>query len=371
MPQDPMSEIESEAASFIVRNYYDPRGKRIRSDRYAASMSLLALLRLAKDGVFEDSILDEAANWLWKELEHSLSHWSGSVGDLSCLLLVLMEWHNLRGSPKDTSVIKTALELLRDFIWSGSERSFQRLEPTALAVMAMSRACQIGFASEKDLGRALERAESIIRKEQTFDGGWGFVSYRSNPASTGLALLALTALGKKKEDVPVRTGVKWLVANQREDGSWDATIEAFLGAQSQEISIPWLSTAYAIRALVHSGVPGVESHVISGVRHLISTQTRGGWSFLSGRPGGVTLRNTAEALLALADLAPAGFTTEKIVRHSLERRYGRYRMIAQTSAAVFGFVVAMLGSLGAFLPLVISISALAGSVAAFFLVRPR
>jgi len=365
-----LPEVEAEAASFIIRNYYDPRKRRIKAESLVASMSLLALVRLAKNGIFEDAGIDDAAAGLWKELERSVAHWNGVVGDLSSLLLALMEWHHERAPEKDASPLKSGLELLRDFIWTKTDRSFERLEPTGLAIMAMSGACQLGYASEKELGRAQERAENIIRKAQNLDGGWGFGSYESSPAPTSLALIALTASGRKREDSSVRTGTRWLLAHQAKDGSWNASIETFL-AQSEEVSVPWFSTPYAVRALAHSRVPGAEIGVVSGIRYLISTQSRGGWSSLPSG-GGTNLRNSAEALLAMVDLASTDFKLEKIMHYALEHKHSRYRMILQVAATLLGLAAAILGSYGGFgYAVILIITALAGSVAAVFSLRPR
>ena len=66
---------------------------------------------------------------------------------------------------------------------------------------------------------------------QNEDGGWGedLRSYRdpqwigrgvSTPSQTAWALLALLAAGERSSPA-VERGVRWLVANQRPDGTWD------------------------------------------------------------------------------------------------------------------------------------------------------
>ncbi|MGN6371607.1 MAG: squalene--hopene cyclase, partial [Solirubrobacteraceae bacterium] len=69
-----------------------------------------------------------------------------------------------------------------------------------------------------------------LREHQNDDGGWGedLRSYRdrswagrgnSTPSQTAWALLALHAAGERGE--VLQRGVRWLVDNQREDGSWN------------------------------------------------------------------------------------------------------------------------------------------------------
>jgi squalene-hopene/tetraprenyl-beta-curcumene cyclase len=76
----------------------------------------------------------------------------------------------------------------------------------------------------------VRRAVRWLEEHQNSDGGWGedLRSYRdpswigrgeSTPSQTGWALLALLAADERSE--AVEQGVRWLVANQRDDGGWD------------------------------------------------------------------------------------------------------------------------------------------------------
>lgn len=79
---------------------------------------------------------------------------------------------------------------------------------------------------------AVRRAVAWLERVQNDDGGWGedLRSYHdstkwsgsgdSTPSQTGWALMALLAAGQRESDA-VRRGIAWLVATQREDGSWD------------------------------------------------------------------------------------------------------------------------------------------------------
>jgi squalene-hopene/tetraprenyl-beta-curcumene cyclase len=78
--------------------------------------------------------------------------------------------------------------------------------------------------------RALRRAATWLEEIQNPDGGWGEDgrSYEdpawigrgpSTASQTAWALIALHAIGERTS--AVERGVKWLVENQREDGTWD------------------------------------------------------------------------------------------------------------------------------------------------------
>ncbi|MET9349032.1 squalene--hopene cyclase [Streptomyces termitum] len=78
---------------------------------------------------------------------------------------------------------------------------------------------------------AIRRAVAWLGTVQNEDGGWGedLRSYAdpawagrgtSTASQTAWALIALLAAGERESE-PVRRGVAWLAATQREDGSWD------------------------------------------------------------------------------------------------------------------------------------------------------
>ncbi|GAA1778468.1 squalene--hopene cyclase [Actinomadura chokoriensis] len=77
---------------------------------------------------------------------------------------------------------------------------------------------------------AIRRAVAWLEEHQNSDGGWGedLRSYEdpawigrggSTPSQTAWALLALLAAGERS--AAVDAGVRWLVENQRPDGTWD------------------------------------------------------------------------------------------------------------------------------------------------------
>ncbi|MFT4111530.1 MAG: squalene--hopene cyclase [Silvibacterium sp.] len=89
----------------------------------------------------------------------------------------------------------------------------------------------------------VQQAAEWIRSVQNADGGWGEScgSYDdpsargvgvSTPSQTAWAILGLLAAGDKRSD-SVAKGIKWILAHQQEDGSWDESLGE--GAQRQAI----------------------------------------------------------------------------------------------------------------------------------------
>jgi squalene-hopene/tetraprenyl-beta-curcumene cyclase len=80
----------------------------------------------------------------------------------------------------------------------------------------------------------IQQAAEWIRSVQNADGGWGEScgSYDdpiqrgigiSTPSQTGWAILGLLSAGDTRSD-SVAKGIKWLLAHQQSDGSWDESI---------------------------------------------------------------------------------------------------------------------------------------------------
>ena len=77
----------------------------------------------------------------------------------------------------------------------------------------------------------MRRAVAWLLDHQNEDGGWGedCRSYddpawigrgESTPSQTAWALIALHAAGEARSEAAAR-GVRWLISNQRPDGTWD------------------------------------------------------------------------------------------------------------------------------------------------------
>lgn len=112
-------------------------------------------------------------------------------------------------------------------------------------------AVSIGLAGAEGPGFAEKRARAIetIRAGQGGDGGWGpYVRSSPEPFDTALAILALAANSPGDADrARIRRGRAFLIAAQRDDGSWRETTRPAGGeSYAQRVS----TTAWAALALL-------------------------------------------------------------------------------------------------------------------------
>ena len=96
----------------------------------------------------------------------------------------------------------------------------------------------LAAAGESDREAHVLRAGEWLRSIQNADGGWGescesydrgaFVAAPSTPSQTAWALLGLLA-GGDRDSLSVRSGIEYLLATQRADGSWDEELATGTG----------------------------------------------------------------------------------------------------------------------------------------------
>jgi Squalene-hopene cyclase C-terminal domain len=69
--------------------------------------------------------------------------------------------------------------------------------------------------------KALDRARTSLLQNQGQDGSWG--DGMSDPLSTALAVLALTAQNMQREEIAIERGINYLIGTQEADGGWPAS----------------------------------------------------------------------------------------------------------------------------------------------------
>ncbi len=108
---------------------------------------------------------------------------------------------------------------------------------------------------------AIARARDALLKEQRDDGSWAQLADHDGDAyATGTVLTALHFAGLPANDKAYQTGVKYLLANQREDGAWlvesrSRPVQTFFdngdpGGKSQFSS--FFATGWAVIALLET-----------------------------------------------------------------------------------------------------------------------
>ena len=120
-------------------------------------------------------------------------------------------------------------------------------QTAALRLLVKFRAGTPATALRSEIDRFLGRQKS--------DGGWGQQSdLPSDAYATGQALYVLSLIGVKNDRAAVQRGMAFLIANQREDGSWPMTCRAQPGAKpfTNPSPITYYGSAWATLALMRS-----------------------------------------------------------------------------------------------------------------------
>ena len=111
------------------------------------------------------------------------------------------------------------------------------------------------------VGTTTAKLAKAILADQRADGGWGQrESMASDAYATGQSLYALQAASIKTSDAAYQKGVKFLLATQKDDGSWFVASRSAKFQPYFESSFPhghdqWISSAatgWATAALAHA-----------------------------------------------------------------------------------------------------------------------
>jgi Squalene-hopene cyclase C-terminal domain len=96
--------------------------------------------------------------------------------------------------------------------------------------------------------------EQLLRM-QNQDGGWGQeLNLRSDAYATGQAIYFLSLAGVDRDRAEIQRAVKFLVSNQKDDGSWPMTSRAHPGEKpmTNPVPITYFGSAWATLGLLRS-----------------------------------------------------------------------------------------------------------------------
>lgn len=99
--------------------------------------------------------------------------------------------------------------------WKGNPKGVY-LQDVNYALLGLVSA---GVGKSED---AVAQLVKFVSAQQQQDGGWGFEGGASDPFATGQAVYALRQAGLAETDPAVSRGLSWLVKHQQKDGSWGA-----------------------------------------------------------------------------------------------------------------------------------------------------
>ena len=123
------------------------------------------------------------------------------------------------------------------------ERAPRRDETQPLALRAM-------VAARYGEGADAQKSAAWLRERQAEDGGWSQVQGRPSDAlATGQALCALVAAGETLDSRAIRRARKFLLASQKDDGSWGVRTRNPTG---HDVIVTYYGTGWAAIGLMRS-----------------------------------------------------------------------------------------------------------------------
>jgi hypothetical protein len=165
-------------------------------------------------------------------------------------LLALLAWEPfVPADPEAAAAARTSRE--KAIEWLG------KTEPTDTAqanTLRLLRDVRVGKPAEQ-----LQPGIDQLLKRQNADGGWGQTKeLGSDGYATGQALYALSFSGVKPDRPELQKAIAFLVATQRDDGSWPMTSRNHPGVESTRnpirnpIPITYFGSAWAMLGLVRT-----------------------------------------------------------------------------------------------------------------------
>src|SRR5690606_1334909 len=120
---------------------------------------------------------------------------------------------------------------------------------------------------------AVERAYRILLSEQEADGSWFGRWGVKHMYGTAARLRALRALGEDMTQPYVRRAADWIAAHQNDDGGWGESCASYMDDRLRGRGVSTASqTGWALMALLATGSRGYDPAIRKGLEFLIATQ---------------------------------------------------------------------------------------------------
>lgn len=180
-------------------------------------------------------------------------------------LLALLAWEpSVRDDVKEAAAARAGRD--KALAWLSQTKSTETTQALTWRLLLDARR---GLA-EDQLGLAIDRLLAL----QNPDGGWRQTNDSTSDAyATGQALYALSFAGVKSDRAQIQRAVSFLVANQRDDGSWPMTSRGHPGEKpfTNPVPITYFGSAWAILGLVRSvptpaDSPASQQHAIDEIK---------------------------------------------------------------------------------------------------------
>ena len=165
--------------------------------------------------------------------------------EVATLLAYLALGPQVPADPKEKSEVRDARE--KAAAWLDKTKASDTTQAAALRLLVKVRAGEATKSLQSEIDKLLDR--------QNKDGGWSQVKDAASDAyATGQVLYILSLAGVKYDRAEVKRGVKFLVDNQKEDGSWSMAARSHPGAEPSKNPVPitYFGSAWATLGLMRS-----------------------------------------------------------------------------------------------------------------------
>jgi Squalene-hopene cyclase C-terminal domain len=222
----------------------------------AIYLSMMALSLPRQDAVSADELKRIAGHLLRHQEADGSWAWSSAPpknrpppffesDEVATLLAYLALGPQAPADPKEKSNVRDARE--KAAAWLAKTKPSDTMQAAALRLLVKVRAGEKAKTVQAEIDQFLG--------QQNRDGGWGQLKGAASDAyATGQALYVLSLTGVKNDRAEVRRAVAFLVAGQKEDGSWPMTGRAHPGATPSKNLVPitYFGSAWATLGLMRS-----------------------------------------------------------------------------------------------------------------------